>query len=565
VKGASKSPGRVFTGAAAILLAAAFFGCKVPTNTQEPLHTVETLTGLTGQNVFLVKVNSGPVLVSDVNTGRAYSVNGGDGEPAGTPTGLPAGKRIVEPTESGARKSVSGRFTGADGEEVTRYDHPGARNFRPPRNVPGRKSGLSKMEIPGLAPSFTTYNVNDTKNFWVENAENGEWIEITATLRKQGTKCNIWVPAANFNDSSLSDNDNELTSAQIQTLAEKFDAIYDLETPVFGFEYGGGPSGNGGKDGDTMIQILVYDIYGDQTPTQTGGVLGYFWGKDFYTDMQLAQSGYNYKTNLAEIFYIDSLFTDKYPEMMYSTLVHEFQHMILFNEKYVKRGLQEAGTWYNEMLSMVAEDMIGPLIPGITWVPAADGPLSRIPLFLLFYSDYGLTDWLDGDDVLISYANAYAFGAYLARNYGGADLIKSVAGNNAVDIPSLNAALSAYGGFDAALRKYAQALVYNHDENTVNGRASFNKTVAKTIDGKTYTFTGFNIITIPNPGAGSYGIPAGYKGPAIWDADYAWDMPGYSVIVQSKPAWMNVTGDITIEIDHPRNPNVSVFLLVGDP
>jgi hypothetical protein len=140
---------------------------------------------------------------------------------------------------------------------------------------------------------------------------------------------------------------------------------------------------------------------------------------------------------------LDAHFTDLVPQMMYSTLVHEFQHMIQYNVKTVTQKKQST-TWYNEMLSMVAEDMIGPLIG----VPTSDTghPINaRMPYFMTYHGDSGVTDWLSGEHVLKSYASAYAFGGYLARNYGGPALIQSMISNNTVDITSVDAALKTQG------------------------------------------------------------------------------------------------------------------------
>ena len=110
---------------------------------------------------------------------------------------------------------------------------------------------------------------------------------------------------------------------------------------------------------DTAVNILIYDISGDgSAPLSSSGIVGYFWAKDWYTDPDLVKAGYpDYHSNNAEIFYIDSYFADDEPGIMYSTLCHEFQHMVNFNNKSVNNN-KPADTWYDEMLSMTVEDMM---------------------------------------------------------------------------------------------------------------------------------------------------------------------------------------------------------------
>jgi hypothetical protein len=256
--------------------------------------------------------------------------------------------------------------------------------------------------------------------FWVESYYNSRtFVQKQATLRATGQYGNIWIMDENYGSGSSS---KKITTTQAQTLAAKFDSIYPIETNLLGYEYGGEPGGNGGKDGDPKIQILIYDI---------DAVAGFFWGKDFYEQSQLSPT----KTNLAEIFYIDASQVNDVPEYIYSALFHEFQHMINFNMKSVKHN-RSSESWYNEMLSVMAEDVISPLI-GIG--PANSGhPIrSRIPTFLNNYHLVGMSEWVTLSSA--SYAKGFAFGAYLMRNYGGANLLKEMLANNSTNIDSVTA------------------------------------------------------------------------------------------------------------------------------
>jgi hypothetical protein len=419
-----------------------------------------------------------------------------------------------------------------------------------------------------FAPQKSVYSdasVGTSHGFYVEDS-NGAWITETAKLQKIGAYCKIWIADKYFSGSTpdLSHTNQKLTQAQVNAIADKFDAIYAKETAVFGFEYGGGPSGNGGVDEDSKIQILIYDIDYDYSAAQTGGTFGFFWAKDEFDQSSL--SG-NIKTNKAEIFYIDSHFADLEPGMIYSTLIHEFQHMINFNEKYLNHGLN-SDVWYNEMLSMLAEDLLDPFIT-ISALDDAHPIASRIPLFL---GDYDITGpasaWLGGTRVYNSYSNAYAFGAYLARNFGGAKLVELMAKNSSVDIASISAALAAcvdnltdVSTFQQALSRYGEALVYT---NTVGDTLSFNKTVTSNIGIQPYVFSGFDVWDMNYRWINAAGniVASVQKGPFISNPDSPAAMPAYTVCIQSKDAWKNKTGSLSITVQKPAVPNVDVYLMV---
>jgi hypothetical protein len=196
--------------------------------------------------------------------------------------------------------------------------------------------------------------------------------------------------------------------------------------------------------------------------------------------------------------------------------------------------------------------------------------------FLEHYADTGITKWGASGTLeeLYSYANVYAFGAYLARNYGGAALIKAMAENNRVNEASISAALSSAANpssatvrdFGQALSKYGEALVYN---DTTGDRGSFKKTVTKTITGNlgnyTYEFTGFDIMVGNRSGSFPYNGPyiltgsKVNKGPLIFSLGYQFEMYPHSIIVQSRMEWLNVSAPLTVTVE--EYPGVEIHLL----
>jgi hypothetical protein len=338
-------------------------------------------------------------------------------------------------------------------------------------------------------------------------------------------------------------------------------------TGFFGHEYGGtgpnggnggDPSGSNGIDGDANIHILVYDIGFDGV--QDSGTAGFFWGKDEYTQAQLGSA--NLKSNEAEIFYVDAHFADKEPDLIYSTLIHEFQHMIHFNQKTLRLN-KESQAWYNEMLSMLAEDLFCPEI-SIPSTHEAHPIQARIPTFHTFYWARGVTekDWLSDPYALISYANTYAFGAYLVRNYGGAELLYKIAKNDKVDKDSVDSALKELTAnrvsFTGALEQFPLVLfnnrevMANYNSNGVLGEnkiPTFNNTVTGSGSLTGRNFTKFNIDADDLKPISPVPFPALSQG----------DMPVEGIDFQD---WGAVTGGGSLKLNITRYSNSPVVLML---
>jgi hypothetical protein len=337
---------------------------------------------------------------------------------------------------------------------------------------------------------------------------------------------------SDYDNSSSTTTDGKLTTAQAQALADKFDLIYPVETKLLGYEYGGAPGSAepGGKDGDIKVQILVYDFGG-------GGAAGFFWSKDFYI-----MTG----SNLAEMFYVDVGQVERSPDYTYSLLVHEFQHMINFNVKYVENHVSSAA-WYDETLSTMAEDVISPLI-GVGPTNWSHPINQRISTFLNNYDSLGVTEWSTLDSV--AYAKGFAFGAYLVRNYGGAQLLQKILANNTTNVASISAALNELNpglDFYKALESYGEAFIYS-GANRPEGVLSFDNTISKTVSGTVYTHTGFDIWSR-------------WGGPRIFDVTQT-EMRPASVLVQSSDDWRNKTGSFSITLDKPASEDVVLYLMV---
>lgn len=378
-----------------------------------------------------------------------------------------------------------------------REDYAPARDFVPPFHEKDGSAGSARLASvvsePMKAAPTKALTVGVTKDLWVDVpastagaielfVNSSKYTKRTATLQAVGTNCYIWVLNDNFTKGTASG--DFITQEKAIALAEKFDSIYEPIREVFGTESNDIISTNGFYTiSDTKVNIVVYDIEDDYTEDQGSGVAGYFWAKDYYTATEKPSNEDDVRplSNEGKYFYVDSGFLNDYPDMIYSTLAHEFQHMINFGQKTMKSmktatkqsDIVSSSTWSNEMMSMVCEDMIQKSLG----IELLDSPVYRLLTFATNYYRSGLTDWLQDSNVDYSYAGAYAFGAYLARNYGGKDLIKQIATNQYVDQDAITQALKAIGkdeSFETVFKKYPQALVL---DNAPEGAPSFNKSV----------------------------------------------------------------------------------------
>src|SRR6266571_1337420 len=174
---------------------------------------------------------------------------------------------------------------------------------------------------------------------------------VTATALKVGTHIAIYVDnAAPQPGLSQSDLDN---------LRAVFDTrLYETDTLAFGSE--------SDIDSNGMVIVLMTGkvnalVTSAQCTNPTGGyVAGYFFGADLITTPPFATG------NGAEIFY--SIVPDPsgtlscahsvvaVSQIVPVTFVHEFQHMISFNQHFLVRGNFPEDLWLNEGLSHYAEE-----------------------------------------------------------------------------------------------------------------------------------------------------------------------------------------------------------------
>ncbi|MGE5802283.1 MAG: hypothetical protein ACM358_08480 [Gemmatimonadota bacterium] len=152
-----------------------------------------------------------------------------------------------------------------------------------------------------------------------------------------------------------------LDSVQLDSVARTFDQrLYAIDTEAFGPE--------SDINQDSVVMVLMTNTVNKLVTTaacnQSGFVAGFFFGVDI--DPQFSNDS---RSNKAEVFY--SIVADpagtlscqhstaEVLALVPVTFIHEFQHMISFNQHVLVRGGNGELLWLNEGLSHYAEELGG--------------------------------------------------------------------------------------------------------------------------------------------------------------------------------------------------------------
>lgn len=526
-----------------------------------------TVTGLSGESVFLVKCNGSPYDAAEGTTGMIDEGTVDRSVARAADSALPGAFAL-----NAGRPRAGAVSTGG----VIRREHPLASSFTLPPS--GRSREVAALTVAeqlakppaGHVPYAKTDVGTAKKAFYVENSSY-KWKATSATLRGFGDHCLVWVADENYNASG----GEGVSDESVSGIVTSFDKLYYPETALLGHEYGGGVSPTdasyGGADGEARVNIFVYDIEYDYdgTSTQDSGIVGYFWAKDLFPQdvspsaLVGTSSSVETVSNVGEIFYIDAHFLHEYADFTYVTLAHEFQHMINFNRKNARLNIaDDVPTWYNEMLSLMAEDALAPLLGIDSSSDAA--PAERMRLFNYYYPMGGLTYWDPDYAGYYSYPFAYAFGAYLARNYGGARLLESLLANDSVGVDSVNSALSSVGSaadFPTAFQKFGESLVFGSGSpSSVNSfyREPASYKIALPNGECTFTYSGIDLWNYDYDVEGET-----YRGPWVCRSG-EYPIKEYGVFVDSVYDLQKVYDSVTFDVVPPSDPDVSTYIMIND-
>ena len=277
------------------------------------------------------------------------------------------------------------------------------------------------------ARSGTTRAVNETLTLKGAINSGKRERDLDMVCLYVGTHCTVW--------GTTSDEEAvRLSSAQAAQIGGYFDEKFPTMEATFGGDFVD-------ADGDGKVAIMCYDIDENYEPGKTFSgpyTAGFFDMKDMIGINNKIGSVLFGESAAYPYNGIDCIRIDTYPVMggtpdtlmtrvenCYSTLFHEFQHMLNFSsalhnfEAEKTDELYYMDTFLNEAFSMAAEHLIC----------TSDSTASRIRRFN--GSDYKpgspLTTW---KGTLDNYANSYLFGQYLRTRYMQSRLGKETDGSD---------------------------------------------------------------------------------------------------------------------------------------
>ena len=205
------------------------------------------------------------------------------------------------------------------------------------------------LPVPAAGPP--TYG--STRQFKVCSKLNcSAFATVTATARAVKSKVAIFV------DNTAPAPPNGLDSIALDSLATLFDTrLYATDTAAFGRE--------SDINADSVVLVLMTPVVNrlvtDSVCQKDGFVAGFFYGLDLEPTLL--------NSNAGEVFYsvvADPTGTLSCPHSTTSvqrlvpvTFIHEFQHMISYNQHVLKRGGNGEVLWLNEGFSHYAEELGG--------------------------------------------------------------------------------------------------------------------------------------------------------------------------------------------------------------
>jgi len=255
--------------------------------------------------------------------------------------------------------------------------------------------------------------VGDTGHFRVLNTVTALTVDhVTAVAKVVGQHIAIFVDTGAPQPG--------LSSFDLDTLRAVFDTrLYAADTAAFGRE--------SDIDGNGLVIVLLTNTVNKMVTaaqcTSTGYVAGFFFGGDIDP---FSRSQFN----SAELFYAivpDSMATlscqhttSSIKRLVPPTFVHEFQHMISYNQHVLVRGGQAEVLWLNEAMSHYAEELGGrTYLPGdsATFCRFAQGDLVNFGNYVSSPGSYALVD-TSGIGGLAERGEWWSFVRYMVDQFG---------------------------------------------------------------------------------------------------------------------------------------------------
>lgn len=366
-------------------------------NTSAQADTVNmSIKGTTGRDVTLVFTNEG--------SNQAMP-------------SVPINASVVAPTAdviAAKAKALMASPTGEDPriQAVHEFNSTGWKTLVQQNAAASAAAAPSADVVSRVQRTVVTYNIGDTRDFWLMDAtQRHTALQATGTT-SDGTKVNIWVETAEYGT-------GKITPAIVSTLLQNYagtGGVYDMVTGVGG-PFWGTVSTPGVIGASQPIDLVVANFNHDSQPY---GTVGYFWSLNNFVNQG---TGLTYYSNSDLSLYLDSetlyLAGTAGMEAMQTVMAHESTHMQNFYRRGMLMGAQYAyDTWLEEMTAMMMEDWVSFNIDS-TYNAIRD---NRFISYLTYNNQgsytCGLTTWVVGGATCDSYTTNGSFGGFLNRQLG---------------------------------------------------------------------------------------------------------------------------------------------------
>jgi len=342
--------------------------------------------------------------------------------------------------------------------------------------------------------------IDDTQQFCIDiNSYNSSCSKYITLIAKKITNAQdrrliIWVAQDEYNSGKITDD-------MLNNLANEFlqdgndNDIYDWDTNIHDKEWGADAENNNSKliGFDKTIHLALFNFDDKYNDNNYNGVAGFYWKKDNFKKSEVPAS------NEKIMVYINSYVYRKNEKEVYTTLAHEFTHLINFYQREVKIGIDDA-TWFKEFLAETTENLVKDKLNYDT--------NDRYKQFN-YHNYWPVTKYVDQD--IRPYSSVHTFGAFLLRNYGGAQLLHNISLN-----PNSNeqAIMDTTGinSFETLLKNFSIAYLLSSEDDLDESIPKFNYQGQKVEDynGITYTLDPVNFYNI-NGGPTFYSSGTMYK------------------------------------------------------
>lgn len=341
--------------------------------------------------------------------------------------------------------------------------------------------------------------VNNLSTF-PETSATASAIVIDQNIKVGEKTLNIWL------DKRYSDNTEAIKLGEQFFNGSNSSDIYHWITNIFGEEWGNDTIYSDVINDTDNIDILLTDL--NKNYETSNYVMGYFNSKDtisassysesneknmFYIDVRLLTGNFKYSLNSTPTT------KDKFEmkQDIYSTLAHEFVHMINWYQKdLLKKTITES--WLNEMLAMIGEDLVDDKIT-VDTVTGITGSKGRIDGFNannnIEINDHDI--YYDIED----YNIGAVYGLYLTRAYAYDNLnfLKDIMHNDKSGTEAIDYALTQKGvnkNFIGTVKDFGKAVILSSAAGGTSGNSTIymNRAInSQSYGGISYNFEAINV------------------------------------------------------------------------